>query len=490
MPPRLPPRTGTAASLPESRNVTEDDIASRGGLSTGAVGALGRLGNSGIRIPGFETAQASSPPPPPATGTSFAEKKAAVRTANAFYKDPSKVSLADARSAAGTARNFQQRHGDRVVEAAGVAKSYGVLGPQTSSPPPPPDQSRPSPPPPPPPPPLPPPRVQKKPPPPPPPLKKKPPPPAPPPARSSPPPLVPSRPPAVPRHTRPAPAPSPVHQHGCSLPNSGYPQHLLPELPSDLDLCLRSEWFTTNPVRLPPSIQDNPNKSLRYSTSWVRNAAGRTKHTLVIAVLWTTNLSSTKIRLTWDASAPAATVQCTQRHFPPPPALSSSELAALAAIGPEVVQWCRDRMGTQVGNGECWTLAHEALRATPGVMESQQTSHGACILSHYAPSPVAECGVDIAAGDILQFWRAKWSFPNGSWKTAGDPDHTAVVTAALRQPNGTWVCQVLEQNVGGVKRVMTGEYSIGQHSGMGEGAVRAFRPAHEGWAHLDSEWGP
>ena len=145
VPPRLPPRRNTT-------DVTEEDLHERGGLSAGAASAMGRLGRAGISVPGFETKKvdgdghspASSnhqilPPPPrsnigsigaignrfskpsisaavPTTGTTMAEKQAAVKTANQFYKDPSKVSFSDARAAASTARNFQQRHGEQVAD--------------------------------------------------------------------------------------------------------------------------------------------------------------------------------------------------------------------------------------------------------------------------------------------------------------------------------------------------------------------------------------
>lgn len=205
-------------------------------------------------------------------------------------------------------------------------------------------------------------------------------------------------------------------------------------------------------------------------------------------MLWTLNLSSTKIKLTWDASAPAETATAQQRHFPPPQPLTAAELEQLVPKGREIVAWCEERHGTQVGDGECWTLAHQATTATSGIMESQRTSHGACIFSHHAPGQAEEAGVDIRAGDIMQFWKAEWTFEGGGWKKAGDPDHTAVVVGATRDSNGSWVCQVLEQNVGNAKHVQHGEYVIGTNSGMHDGAARVFRPVWEGMVNIDTEW--
>ncbi|KAI5855195.1 hypothetical protein BZA05DRAFT_390801 [Tricharina praecox] len=515
LPPRLPPRrspaTDTTAAFPEERQVSGEDLAHRGGLSSGSVGALRRLGNSGITIPGFETTSSTKnqsstktsilPPPPPspgsrpsisslgdrfsksnpeapATGTTFKEKQAAIKTANSFYKDPTKVSFTDMKAAAGTARNFQQRHGEQVAEGVRVGNKLGLIPGNAETPPeashhePPPTPTR----------------AHIEPPPtptrahmqpPPLPAKKKPP---PPPPKKKPILATPSPPPP------PIPAASRPHQSSSlakcsSLPNCGHPTDTVSELPCDLDLSLEQEWFTTSLMRFPPSIHNNPYKAYRTSNSWTRSAAGRAKHTLLLSLLWTQNLSYTLIRLTWDASAPAATVKAEQRHFPPPPPLSAQELHTQEGRGHEIVEWCEQRIGTQVGNGECWTLAHDALEATAGLMSSQQTTHGACIFSHYPPSPPQKTeGVDIRRGDILQFLSAKWVYPDGGWTTAGAPDHTAVVTDAWKEGE-TWVCEVLEQNVGGVKIVQTGKYRLGSGSGMCQGGVRVFRAVEDerGW---------
>ncbi|KAM3536117.1 hypothetical protein MY4038_000583 [Beauveria bassiana] len=67
--------------------------------------------------------QEQSSPAPPSQGTTWAQKQAALKTAAQARKDPSQVSLADARAAAGTANNFRQRHGEQI--AAGYGKAQG-----------------------------------------------------------------------------------------------------------------------------------------------------------------------------------------------------------------------------------------------------------------------------------------------------------------------------------------------------------------------------
>jgi hypothetical protein len=163
-------------------------------------------------------------------------------------------------------------------------------------------------------------------------------------------------------------------------------------------------------------------------------------------------------------------------------------------------------MGTQVGNGECWTLAHDALeaiaregkaRGEEPVMISSGTTHGCCIYAHYVPSaPSPPGGLEAAGidrGDILQFRSSHFvhkdsSHPSSrseSWAgarkgTPGIPDHTAVVVGVDGR-----VLRVLEQNTGGVKRVREGTYQLDE---MVDGEVRAFRPVGESWCPLDTDW--
>lgn len=228
---------------------------------------------------------------------------------------------------------------------------------------------------------------------------------------------------------------------------------------------------------------------LAMTTSWVRTPSGRTKHTLVFAVRWTLNLSTTKIKITWDASHPTGTVNAAQRHFPPPTPHSLPELEAAALkYGAAVAAWCHSQLGRQVGNGECWTLAHDALAATPGAFVSQTYTHGACIFAWCPPHEPARSVTRLMPGDILQFWKAKFEVCDDAtgrvvgWGSAGDPDHTAVVVDATNNN----VVKVLEQNVGGKKQVQFGQYKL--QAEMREGRVRVFRPVGESYASFDAEW--
>lgn len=184
-PPRLPPRQNSnpnehAPAPPPTYNEATQANPSQGILNQGA---MNRLGQAGISVPGFGVGRTASPPVParqmqppppvparqnsasatpptapaghgsqldelqgrfskmsttsrtttaPAQGTSWADKQAALRTASGLRDDPSKVSGADMRNAASTANNFQQRHGAQVASgfkaANGLNQKYGLAG--------------------------------------------------------------------------------------------------------------------------------------------------------------------------------------------------------------------------------------------------------------------------------------------------------------------------------------------------------------------------
>ncbi|KAI1399594.1 hypothetical protein F4819DRAFT_464457 [Hypoxylon fuscum] len=171
LPPRLPPRSGNASPAQTQSPVSTGSSQPNNLLNQGAVS---RLGAAGISVPGFgigktpaapptraptttssagglstkpssgqinelqgrfsrlgkDTSQQESTPPPPTHGSTWAEKQAALKTASSFRRDPSSVSFADAKAAAGTAHNFQQRHGDQVASglrtANGLGQRFGV----------------------------------------------------------------------------------------------------------------------------------------------------------------------------------------------------------------------------------------------------------------------------------------------------------------------------------------------------------------------------
>ena len=166
LPPRLPPRQNsnptefTPAPPPDYGAATNTEPAQLN------KGSLNRLGKAGVSVPGFNIGGGSNPwsnepsrGPSPASpnssgtqnelqsrfarmsttsprpessteGTTLGQKQAAFKTAQSFHKDPSSVSLSDARSAASTANNFRERHGEQVASgmrsANGLNQKYGI----------------------------------------------------------------------------------------------------------------------------------------------------------------------------------------------------------------------------------------------------------------------------------------------------------------------------------------------------------------------------
>lgn len=165
LPPRLPPRQPSSSS--QLQDPSTDADVQKGRLNQGA---MDRLSQAGVSVPAFGIGGKKAALPPPASrstsslpieqstqqnsqinelqsrfsrlasprpqsdapvkGTTMEQKQSALKTAAAFNKDPSSVSLSDARSAATTANNFRERHGEQVKtgfqKANAFSQKYGL----------------------------------------------------------------------------------------------------------------------------------------------------------------------------------------------------------------------------------------------------------------------------------------------------------------------------------------------------------------------------
>ena len=180
LPPRLPPRQNSHPNVhsPDPPPTYTDAVQQQpsGQKNELNVGAMQRLGKAGVSVPGFgigatskDNTLSQSPNPwasqsttnrttssptlpnsslnglqsrfsklsapsaaPLDQGTTMQQKQDALRTASAFHKDPSSVSLSDARATASTANNFRERHGEQVAAggrwAGAMNKKYDVAG--------------------------------------------------------------------------------------------------------------------------------------------------------------------------------------------------------------------------------------------------------------------------------------------------------------------------------------------------------------------------
>lgn len=158
-------------------------------------------------------------------------------------------------------------------------------------------------------------------------------------------------------------------------------------------------------------------------------------YTAVFAIRWTTDLSRTFIKVTWSSDDPVRTVRAQQKHFPPPPPLGAPDLEKAAGLyGAAIVRFAQVNLGRQVGNGECWTLAHDALEhvqgiASPRVMVSNGTIHGQCIYKREGGMTLQGNLENVRPGDVVQYLECKFERrENGRlvyMSTAGSPDHTS-----------------------------------------------------------------
>ncbi|KAG7010034.1 hypothetical protein G7Y79_00001g003060 [Physcia stellaris] len=183
----------------------------------------------------------------------------------------------------------------------------------------------------------------------------------------------------------------------------------------DFDLALSTIWFTKTPPALPPAIRAAGTTAHTYSWTTEQSYKGISK-TLIVAIRFTDTLATTKLLLSWESSNPASTVKAQQKHYPAPSALSEEDLLkASKTYGENIAKWAEDSVGTRVGDGECWTLIHNALSdiadtyRTVGQVPplvSQGRTHGVMILSVSGASPGSNGGMlqlaDVRRGDILE----------------------------------------------------------------------------------------
>jgi hypothetical protein len=131
----------------------------------------------------------------------------------------------------------------------------------------------------------------------------------------------------------------------------------------------------------------------------------------------------------------------------------------LAPLNERVRMHAESLIGKQVGRGECWDLAKEALAfckaKTPG-----EAGYG---IYEFGKKVALK---DVLPGDILQFENVVFK---GNGSTYNYPHHTAIV----RGVNGKTI-ELLHQNVNNIRRVQTGTIDL-NHLQPG-GTLVAFRP--------------
>lgn len=235
-----------------------------------------------------------------------------------------------------------------------------------------------------------------------------------------------------------------------------------------VDLNLKSQWY----VKLDQQEIDNlPEiiKSNNHAYEWRWN----NNKNVVLLVARFEDLSSSYFKIEWDSNYPSMVIS-EQRHVNPPKELAINELKkAHKMYGRRIVQFCIDYWGKKVGNGECWSLANEALKSINGCMPSQMRTHGCLVYSTNSADKYAD---KPRKGDIIQYKSCKF-VRKSAVLHIGLPDHTSIIIGF----KGEYI-KVAEQNIGGVKSVGKGYICLNE---LIEGEIRIFRPVWNSWVGGD-----
>jgi hypothetical protein len=121
-----------------------------------------------------------------------------------------------------------------------------------------------------------------------------------------------------------------------------------------------------------------------------------------------------------------------------------------------VLDFAQSKLGQQVGRGECWDLANEALIAA-GAQPANGYTFGTVVTQ---PIP----------GDIIQFYNARFE-SNGSWHQMGSPHHTAII----EKVQGNTIT-MLHQNVNGNRTVQRMTLDLSTKT---SGSYTFYRPMHK-----------
>lgn len=264
--------------------------------------------------------------------------------------------------------------------------------------------------------------------------------------------------------------------------------------PSTIDLELHTRWFLKRPPAFPfPSIRAHGDLNADYAWEYTESLTrpGSNDWVFIGAIQWLADMSIIKVRVTWNSADVAGTVRGEQKRILGGgiERLGEAKLKLASTwYGGHVVDWCRARIGTTVGDGECWALADHALEGA-GVkairegheppMRSVGKVHGQCLLLWDTQSGVPVDGLleiaGVAPGDFLQMANGHFQtvrlnpeYNLRSERNVRLADHTAIIEKVVGDQ-----MHVIEQNTQAEKTVVEGEYNLRD---MVEGTVRVFRP--------------
>ncbi|KAG5366200.1 Altered inheritance of mitochondria protein 3 [Yarrowia sp. B02] len=252
------------------------------------------------------------------------------------------------------------------------------------------------------------------------------------------------------------------------------PAFVPPPSGKPVDTQMHTQWFVND--QPPPDLQ-----GLGWTSQFSSSGGTTTK---IYAFRIPEDLSIIKLRIIYPTHNPAAAT-CERKDVPPPRELTPGELYEYnLQYGDGVARWAESMVGTQVGDGECWTLAKNAIeQSSQTALVSQAYTHGALIYqqngSSSNPANIVKNVEAIRRGDILQFYEAKFESRSAggfSSSSYGVPNHTAVVVGVSE---GQRTVYILHQNTGGSKIVQQGQIELAD---MTSGELKAYRVVGAEWA--------
>jgi hypothetical protein len=129
-------------------------------------------------------------------------------------------------------------------------------------------------------------------------------------------------------------------------------------------------------------------------------------------------------------------------------------------LNEKVLKFAKSHFRKQVGNGECWTLADQALAA------ANARRPGTNGMGPFVFGRELKPREKVLPGDIVQFTNVLFLFKRGGG--AQTPQHTAIVSRV----RGTQI-EILHQNWNGIRRV--GKFQL-DRADLKKGKMAFFRP--------------
>ena len=260
-----------------------------------------------------------------------------------------------------------------------------------------------------------------------------------------------------------------------------------------------SAWYAQENEFQPPPLRGNGR--IAFTASWESNGTSKTLYGGVLfcdlSMCWYSVSWPQRAAPTHDPNDPS-TVRRSARFLPRPAPWPRDRLIdAHETYGETIAGFAEsfEGTGTPCARGECWDLAHEALKYfdefdyVPKPVPSISRTHGHLVYEGRAADKGRtqagrwRGGDDrVRRGDIVEWREARVGMGPRAWGVLGNPDHTAVIVSEMVPktsvadgmmvpPSQMGTLEVVEQSLG--KPPARARYDLAQFE---EGEVWIYRP--------------